>query len=466
MVTRSESFSGSLGLGGSGSSAPSPLTSSKSPKAQTACFSLREAESSSSRKEIYGPVPTNSSLTLCKDGKEGYITFEKARYKVQLHGAEATLDPSSAEWEKVAKKTLEFLKAIDALPAQEDAAVRLDAEGNFSAKQPGRKDFIFSLESQKDKKAIMDFYQELPHFFSQAVKDKSAPLHEEGSYTPERELRKKNNLLSNSTVFEMLTYLQQKNRNFKFQEIDIYNHSGGLPPVSKSKIPVQLFILDNQHDVPMPGGGSYNDGSALISREYFIKENGYYGAVFRNNGHFFALFADIEHSVLFLMDSLSDDAKTTLSKKYDIEDLYFQIFKRAPLENEIRNLFNKRVQNENILVNCGVHCVKFIEDLLLLANSHGIGNNGAIAPKTLGDLIKEHESIEKYRASWAERLNESAANSEIDENAAEDADDADDNDPEDSENLAVSYPLNCARAHKAENATLSSTAADAAGASQ
>ncbi len=464
MVTRSESFSKSAEQDSPSSLSPSPLASPKSPKTHTACFSLREAPSASFRKEIFRLVPPSSSLSPCKDGKEGYITFEKARYKVQLHGAEASLDPSSAEWEKVAKKTLEFLKDLKALPAQEDAAVRFDDEGNFSAKQPGKKDFIFSLQSQKDKKVIIDFYQELPSFRAGiAVKDKSsAPLHEESSYTPERELRKKNSLLSNSTVFEMLTHLQQNNRNFKFQEIDIYNHFEGHPPASN--IPVKLFILDNQHDVPMPGGGSYNDGSALISREHFIKENGYYGAVFRSSGHFFALFADIEHNVLFLMDSLSDDAKTTLSKKYDIEDLYFQIFKRAPLENEIRNLFNKRVQNENVLVNCGVHCVKFLDEMLSLANSHSIGNGGAIAPNTIISLIKEHESIEEYRASWAERLNKSAA-SDVYENAVEDADDADDNDPKDSENLAVSYPLNCARAHKAENATLSSTAADAAGAS-
>lgn len=323
--------------------------------------------------------------------KDAIVSSDKRSFSILLKRKEKTL-PTNEQWQKMAHIIVEL-----ALPLFEPQVreIKIDfSKGILEVKKSDNFEIATTKQSLDVLSTIQSLYtKSLKPIFTELYASQITLEDEKTAIASAVKDLLKGTAIENTTLELMVRYLQKSYPLFSGQMIDFNNQNESSCKKSEEK-----SSSDEKPNISLfgtgPNGVHLEDFPA--SREKFIENKKYYGTLIIYKGHFVGLFALLETNKLYVINSLSENAKETFP--FDLENAYMQIFKDPfsdiydmPGDKDVLNLAPKILQNEEVLVNCGLHVLKAFETLICKGSQF-----------IEEEILSEHRSEEMllYRNQW------------------------------------------------------------------
>lgn len=323
--------------------------------------------------------------------KDAIVSSDKRNFSILLKRKEKILS-TNEQWQKIAHTIIEL-----ALPLFEPQVreIQIDfSKGILEVKKSNNFESVSTKESLYVLSTIQSLYtKSLKPIFTELYASQISLEDEKTAIASAVKDLLKGTAIENTTLELMIRYLQKSYPLFSGQMIDFNNQNESNNKKSEEKL-----SSDEKPNISLfgtgPNGIHLEDFPA--SRGKFIENKKYYGALIIYKGHFVGLFALLETNKLYVINSLSENAKKTFP--FDLENAYMQIFKDPfsdtydmPGDEDILDLAPKILQNEEVLVNCGLHVLKAFETLICKGSQF-----------TEEEILSEHRSEEilLYRNQW------------------------------------------------------------------
>jgi len=323
--------------------------------------------------------------------KDTIVSSDKRSFSILVKRKEKTL-PTNEQWQKMAHIIVEL-----ALPLFEPQVreIKIDfSKEILEVKKSDNFEIATTKQSQDILSTIQSLYtKSLKPIFTELYASQISLEDEKTAIASAVKDLLKGTAIENTTLELMVRYLQKSYPLFSGQMIDFNNQNESSNKKSEGK-----SSSDEKPKITLFGTGP--NGVLLAdfpaSREKFIENKKYYGTLIIYKDHFVGLFALLETNKLYVINSLSENAKETFP--FDLENAYMQIFKDPfsdiydmPGDEDILNLAPKILQDEEVLVNCGLHVLKAFETLICKGSQF-----------TEEEILSEHRSEEMllYRSHW------------------------------------------------------------------